>query len=518
MSDDGSWPPPADDLPPERPPPAGSGYARREFTQPPFVQLPSSRPASGSYEGGWPARGDERADQREPAWPEERFRGDGYADQGHGTGRDPLWPARPLAVARPAPAEEADRPGPKHGSSPRRNAVRLVMVGLIVVGVAAAVAVRQSGSGSADQGAASRWEAEQFGGSQLLVSDSDQVCSVTSDSLVYCLDPATGDEVFSRQLYLSVVTSPTLADGGILVGGSSSGSAGTVFAYTAEGEDLWEAPLDITADRPLLVVGDVVALASGDGRDGALVGLDLATGAERWRAFDAAAGTTAQLLSTHLFTDGVRLYAAVAEGITDTSLGTGYIVALDPATGQEIWRSQALAGIGVSRVVASAAPFADGSAAAFAIDASPSAAEEGSQVVVLDSATGAVRWEVPTVGSAEVAHADGLVIVLDGSDLRGYDSAGSEVWSSPVPVSEDAPGQPAVTGLVLEGDRLFGIGRDVYAIDPATGATEIAASSGTTSDVAVAGDALVVAGVFSVSAVPLADVPFGEQQVTVVTG
>ena len=542
MSYDGSWPPPADESP-DRPPPERSPYDRREFAQPPFIHLPPSGPGDDE----WPGRADERYDQGARGWPDDRSRGGGYSDRrggpsdrasaygtagdpghrqprqlGHGgwedTSGDPLWPSRSLVRTRSGPLDDDERSSPKHGASPRRNAVRLAAVGLVVAGVAATLAVRQSGGRGAEPGAGGRWEAEQFGGSQLLASDGDQVCSVTSDSLVYCLDPATGDEVFSRQLYLSVVTSPTLADGGVLLGGSSSGSAGTVFAYTAEGDDLWEAPLDITSDRPLLVVGDVVALVSGDGRDGALVGLDLATGAERWRVYDAAGGAASQLLSTHVFTDGVRLYATVVEGVSETSLGTGYIVAIDPASGQEIWRSPEIAGVGISREVASAAPFGDGSAAAFAVDASPSVAEDGGRVVVLDSATGAIRWEVATAATATVAHVEGLVVMLDGANLRAFDSSGGEVWASPVPVSDEAPGEPAVTALAVEGGRLFGVGRHVYAIDPATGETEVVVSSGTTSDVAVAGDALVVASLFAVSAVPLDDVPFGEQQVTVVTG
>lgn len=533
MSYDGSWTPPADD-PPDPPPRERSPYDRPAFTQPPFVQLPPAAPAPSGDE--WPARRDESQGpygQRDQGWQDDRARGGGYGAGRPGGSGEPMWPrgqgawddpladpqrpGRLVAGERRAPLDE--RSAPRHGGSPRRGRARLAAAGLVVVGVAAVVAVRQSGGGDADPAAGGgRWEAERFGDSQMLASDGEQVCSVTSDSLVYCLDPATGDEVFSRQLYMSVVTSPALADGGVLVGGSSSGSAGTVFAYTADGEDLWEAPVDITSDRPLLVVGGVVVLVAGDGRDGALVGLDLATGAERWRIYDAAAGGTAQLISPRVFTDGARLYVALAEGAGEASLGTGYIVAVDPASGQEIWRSADIAGIGISRSVASAAPFSDGSAAAFALEASPSAGEEGGRVVVLDSATGAVRWEVPTATSAGVVHVDGLIVTLDGGDLRAYDAAGDEAWSTSLPVSDDAPGEPAVTSLVLDGERLFGIGRGVYAIDPATGELGVVVDNGTTSDVAVAGDSLVVASVFSVSAVPLEDVPFGEQQVTVVTG
>jgi outer membrane protein assembly factor BamB len=294
-----------------------------------------------------------------------------------------------------------------------------------------------------------------------------------------------------------------------------------VSAYSADGGDLWEAPVAITSDRPLLVVGDVVAVVSANGSDGALVGLDVASGAERWRSYSVEGGSTAQLLSTRLFTDGNRLYVAITETDGDGGEETGHVAAVDPATGQEIWRSPAITGIRPGRAIASAAPFGDGSAAAFAVDGSATGADgtgEGGRIVVLDSATGAVRWEVPTTISAAVAHIEGLTVAVDGTDMRAYDSAGGEVWQAEAPVSEDAPGEPAVTSLVVEGGRLFGIGRDVHAIDPTTGASELVVASGTTTDVAVAGDSLVIASIFAVSAVPLGDLPFGEHQETVVTG
>jgi outer membrane protein assembly factor BamB len=534
VSYDGSWPPPADDPPPDRHPPDGPPPDRPSFIQPPFVHLPPEQqlPGHDAPEDGWPVRG--RGDHQRWA-PEEQHGWDGgsMAPYGggppsrpdHAPGRDPAvdpgWPG--LSPDRTRPARVADEPpDPQHRGGPRRTRVRVAAAGLVVAGIVAALAVRQSGGGGAEPGSSGDgWEAEQFGNSQMLAADREQVCSVTSDSLVYCLDPATGEEVFSRQLYLGVLTSPVLADGGVLLGGSSSGADGTVFAYSADGGDLWEAPLVVTSDRPLLVVGDVVAVVSGNGSDGALVGLDAGSGAERWRSYNVEAGSTAQLLSPRVFTDGNRLYVAVTETDGGGATGVGHVVAVDPASGQEIWRSPAIAGIGLGRSIASAAPFADGSAAAFAVDASAAGADGtrgGGRVVVLDSATGAVRWEVPTTTSASVAHIEGLTIAVDGTDMRAYDSTGGEVWEAELPVSEEAPAEPAVTSLVVEGGRLFGIGRDVYAIDPTTGASELVAASGTTSDVAVAGDSLVIASVFAVSAVPLGDLPFGEHQETVVTG
>ena len=54
--------------------------------------------------------------------------------------------------------------------------------------------------------------------------------------------------------------------------------------------------------------------------------------------------------------------------------------------------------------------------------------------------------------------------------------------------------------------RLLHAGRDLHAVDPATGAGELVDESGTTSDLTVAGDHVVVAGVFALTALPVDDV------------
>jgi outer membrane protein assembly factor BamB len=148
----------------------------------------------------------------------------------------------------------------------------------------------------------------------------------------------------------------------------------------------------------------------------------------------------------------------------------------------------------------------DGGAIAALLEGSPDQ-EEGTpgQVVVLDAATGEVRWTAEVVNlHAAVAHVDGRLVVVDGPEMRAYDREGGELWAAPVPGYEG--GGPRHSTLVAVGGRVLHAGRGIHAVDPVTGDSELVLESGTVSDVAVAGDHVVVAGVFPLTAVPVGDV------------
>ena len=141
------------------------------------------------------------------------------------------------------------------------------------------------------------------------------------------------------------------------------------------------------------------------------------------------------------------------------------------------------------------------------------------QLVVLDSASGEVRWEQTLVSEhGGVAHVDELTIVLDGPDMTAYASDGAVAWTAPAPVGDEGPDGLTPMALVNEGGHLFAVGRDVHEIDPGSGETGVVVGSGTTRDVAVAGDHVVVAGVFAGTGVPAGELPLGTRPVTVVTG
>jgi outer membrane protein assembly factor BamB len=108
---------------------------------------------------------------------------------------------------------------------------------------------------------------------------------------------------------------------------------------TSTGAVRWTRDLPLLAPRPgtgthdVLVVGDLVIAASGDG---IIHALDAATGVTRWTApraqppVGSALTAPADLDSRGLTTDGTRIYA---------SSSTGAIVALSPTDGAQLWAS-----------------------------------------------------------------------------------------------------------------------------------------------------------------------------------
>ena len=155
--------------------------------------------------------------------------------------------------------------------------------------------------------------------------------------------------------------------------------------------------------------------------------------------------------------------------------GTGHIVAIEPASGSETWRSPLLGDVGFGLGPVAAAPFDDRSAVAFLMEGYPG------RVLVLDSATGQIRWEVdPLRDYASLVHLDGSTIVADGGGRGPYDGDDGQVWEVASPVIERNPDLIGPGELVVDQGRLFVAGYDVLEIDPAT-------------DVAIVGDRLIVA-------------------------
>lgn len=420
-------------------------------------------------------------------------------------GRSPGSPWEPRRAARPR--RPAPEPEPDPDGASRRL---LVAAALVLVGLGAAVLLQQGFGGGGEQSGGATgggWAAERFGNSGRLASDGENVCSTTPDQVLFCLDAATGDERFTRQLYDSVVSSPVLAGGHVLVAGSGWQSTGRLHALALDGTDRWSLPLDAPTDRRMAVVGDVVAVVSGDIATGELVGIDAAAGTELWRVYSAADGSQPHVVSANAFTDGSRVYASIVTDDPGAASGiAGHVVAVDPRSGDEIWRSPSLPGITRSRGLAGVAAL-DGGAVAVLLEGTPDQ-EEGTpgQVVVLDAATGEERWQVEVESlHAAVGHVDGHTVVVDGAEMRAYDGEGGAAWAAPVP-GHEAGGEAGPSTLVPVAGRLLHAGRDLHAVDPATGAGELVDESGTTSDLTVAGDHVVVAGVFALTALPVDEV------------
>ncbi|HEX6417326.1 MAG TPA: PQQ-binding-like beta-propeller repeat protein [Acidimicrobiales bacterium] len=418
------------------------------------------------------------------------------------------WPPPDLSP-RPRP------PGGAHVAPPEPDASRpynrlMVAAALVLAGLGAAVLVqallRAGEPGSASQAG---WAVEDRGNSRRLAGDGRHVCSTTADQVLYCVDAETGEELFSRQLDESAVTSPALAAGRVLVAGTDVGERGTLYALTLQGDELWQAPIDAPGDRRMAVVDDVVVAVSGEFVAGELVGIDLTSGAVLWRAYSGADAGEPHVVSSSAFTDGVRVYASiVAENPFVPGGASGHVVAVDPRSGAELWRSPPLPGITPAAGLGAVAFSDGGDAVAVLMPGLPAqeAAMPG-QVAVLDAATGEVRWDVPVADrAAGMAHVTGLTVVVDGGEMRAYDGAGSQVWAVAVPGRDAEASRGELSAVLPAAGRLVLAGRDVYAVDPGNGEAELIAESGATSDVVVAGGHLVVAGASALSGVPMDEI------------
>ncbi|MGN7701983.1 outer membrane protein assembly factor BamB family protein [Cellulosimicrobium sp. 22601] len=110
-------------------------------------------------------------------------------------------------------------------------------------------------------------------------------------------------------------------------------------AFDAEGTELWRTSEQSTPDAVLVAAGGTLVVAHGYG-DGALAGVDLTTGGERWSldreeliaGLEIGAGWSAEVA----YTDGSRAILAVS----DWEAGTTSLIALDLADGGVAWTAQ----------------------------------------------------------------------------------------------------------------------------------------------------------------------------------
>jgi outer membrane protein assembly factor BamB len=297
-----------------------------------------------------------------------------------------------------------------------------------------------------------------------------------------------------------VYSSPVVLDDRVLLTGSN-GLEGRLVALSFEGEELWSAPAKAMPSRELPVVDGVVALVEGD----ELVGIDVSTGQERWRVYNSGGLDATRAAGDDVYADGAQFYAAIE--VSDVLAGEqfGHVVAIDPASGSERWRSPVLGDVEWDGGPEAAAPFDDGGAVAFLMDGISGSPR---RMVVLDAATGQQRWEARIVDDyASIVHLDGSTIVADGRDMRSYDRDGEQSWRVRSPVLDRSPDLLSPGDLVVDQGRLFVAGHDVYEVDPATGASDRIGGKGVDAkDVAIAADRLLIAGLMELEAIPLSSI------------
>jgi outer membrane protein assembly factor BamB len=379
---------------------------------------------------------------------------------------------------------------------------------VVAVGVAV-VAVRADdggGSGRGDGDPGGQW-VDQRSNPFRMATDADEelVCTAGLDgaSDVYCLDIGSGEDRFSVDLDVPASTSPTIAGDMVLVGDDRGGG---VHAWSFDGEEVWTKPVRVPSQElnplPIPVVGDTVVVLDDGPQPTELVGIDLATGEERWRAFEDAEEGRPQVSNfTDVLTDGELVYLTTEtrppldfSGPTPPGW-TLTLHAIDPATGDEAWQWVIAADTQGFPVATAVTAIGEG-LAGFVVQSGGSAG----RLVVLDTATGEARWEkdLPAADSS-VAHVDGVTVVASGKEMWGYDDAGTERWAAPMP---DELGLGLGHLVVTEG-RLFSTSYDVHEIDPADGTGQLVLDGVSSSDVDIVGDTLLLATMSGLTALPL---------------
>lgn len=397
-------------------------------------------------------------------------------------------------------------------SPPGQGNRRPLLIGLAVVAVlgVGAVVVTSGDDGGSDgtgDGASGGWVDSTRSNPFRLATDGEVVCTSGLTADVYCLDAASGEELWEADLGTTPSSSPALARNMVLVGDDGRGGDEGIHAFSLDGEEIWSTHVEVASQElsplHLPVIGDTVAAIDDGPPAGVLTGIDVATGEERWTAFaDPEEGQPEISNFSDVITDGERLYVttetmpAFDPGAPLPMGPTMTLVAVDPATGEHLWTFViATESLGFP-VAAEVALLPDASAAAFIVASGGSAG----RVVVLDVATGELRWEAPLAAAdSSIAHADGVTVVADGTAMRGYDDEGTEVWAAPMP---DELGL-GLGSLVVRDGRVFSSSYDVYEIDPATGTSTLIRPGVSAADVQIAGDLLIMASMSGLEAVPL---------------
>ena len=314
--------------------------------------------------------------------------------------------------------------------------------------------------------------------------DQERVFAGAFDPRIVALDRETGDVLWETVVHdhatASIFGSPIHVDGLVIVGiggfenmgGTESPSfRGAIVAldattgeelwryWTTQGDDtegagvsVWSTPaVDLDRGHIYFGTGQHYAPPTSD-RSDSLIALDLATGKEVW---------------VHQFTAGDVWALADPDSGLDADVGAppnlfpvgdtdavgagdkaGVYKALDRDTGEELWSTKLTEGGLQGGVMASAAVH-DGSVYVTSNKASTTA-----ELFALDQHSGDIRWQTDVEGHVvgPVTVANGVVYVADNSGrISGFDAAeGERLWSHQT-AAQAAGGIAVVDGTVYAG-------------------------------------------------------------------
>lgn len=330
-----------------------------------------------------------------------------------------------------------------------------------------------------------RWatdvDAYYIGGSVAL--DDEHVFVGTFDARVVALDRATGDEVWTASIgdheQAAIFGSPLVVDGTVITGVASfelmtgnpapSFRGHVVALDAATGDEVWrywtigEEETDVAGVSVWATVAvdeerGHVYVPTGNGygpqpstRSDAVVALDLATGEELWvtQFTEGDVWTVANPVGTDADVGSppnlFRVGDVDAVGAVDKA---GVYHTLDRDTGEVIWEAELTEG-GLQGGALASAAVAEGVAYV-----ASNRASQDADLVALDVETGDERWRIDVEGhvSGPVTWANGVVYLSDDTGrVRAYDAAdGTVLWTHEVPTPA-AGGISVVDGTVYAG-------------------------------------------------------------------
>ncbi|MFF4170473.1 PQQ-binding-like beta-propeller repeat protein [Streptomyces sp. NPDC001744] len=218
------------------------------------------------------------------------------------------------------------------------------------------------------------------------------------------------------------------------------------------GEEVWSRKEVATPGAPLLVSGGTLYLASAQ-YDGDVVGLDPATGEETWRS---RLGGEKYAHPRTLATDEHRVYVLAGVLEKDFSVRNNVIAALDIASGKVVWQERRDTGTQEHGITATLA----GRYLAYT--------DYRENLTVRDAATGRQVWtkKIGRSNSERLAVHQDLVIVADGQRLRAFALAdGRERWSLASEEFTRFHGPAVLDGVLHVSDSAHVL----RAVDPSTG-------------------------------------------------
>ncbi|MFE5209400.1 PQQ-binding-like beta-propeller repeat protein [Streptomyces sp. NPDC056600] len=245
---------------------------------------------------------------------------------------------------------------------------------------------------------------------------------------------------------MGVVQALVVADGVVIATGDP------LKGYdAATGKERWSRE-ELTVPGAQMLLGDgTLYLASGQ-YDGDVVGIDPATGEETWRSRLGGAYGDPRVVAV----DDTQVYVIAAEVEDGELTRRNVIAAIDTASGRPVWKERRDAGTEEHGIIAAV------------LGRHLIYTDYRKNLTVRDTATGRQVWthKVGEYNYQRFGVAAGLVMLADGGKLRAFDvESGKQRWALAAEEFTKFVGPTVLEGVLYVSDT----NRKLFALDPASG-------------------------------------------------